>query len=71
MKVLILVFFALIATSFCDDGEFKFDKDVMILTESTFDKAVKKYEYLLIFFMLHGASIAKDSILNMKKLLQF
>ena len=50
MKVLRLVFFALIAISFCDDDEFKFDKDVMILTESTFDKAVKKYEYLLIFF---------------------
>ena len=50
MKVLGLVFLALIATSFCDDDEFPLEKDVMILTDSTFDKAVEKYEYLLVLF---------------------
>jgi thiol-disulfide isomerase/thioredoxin len=49
MKVLSLVFLALIATTFCDD-EFPLEKDVIILTDSTFDKAVEKYEYLLVLF---------------------
>ena len=50
MKVLGLVFLALIASSFCDDDEFPLEKDVMILTDTTFDKAVEKYEYLLVLF---------------------
>ena len=50
MKVLGLVFLALIATSFCEDDEFPLEKDVMILTDSTFDKAIEKYEYLLVLF---------------------
>ena len=49
MKVLGLVFLALLATTFCDD-EFPLEKDVIILTDSTFDKAVEKYEYLLVLF---------------------
>ncbi len=49
MKFLSLVFIALIATTFCDD-EFPLEKDVIILTDSTFDKAVEKYEYLLVLF---------------------
>ena len=50
MKVLGLVFLFLIATSFCDNDEFPLEKDVMILTDSTFDKAVEKYVYLLVLF---------------------
>ena len=50
MKVLGLVFLVLIATSFCDNDEFPLEKDVMIVTDSTFDKAVEKYEYLLVLF---------------------
>ena len=49
MKVLSLLFIALIASSFCDD-DFPLEKDVIILTDSTFDKAVEKYEYLLVLF---------------------
>ena len=50
MKVLGLIFLVLIASSFCEDDEFPLEKDVMILTDTTFDKAVEKYEYLLVLF---------------------
>lgn len=49
MRVLSLVFLALIAFTACDD-DFPLEKDVIILTDSTFDKAVEKYEYLLVLF---------------------
>ena len=49
MKALSLFFIALIATSFCDD-DFPLEKDAIILTDSTFDKAVEKYKYLLVSF---------------------
>ena len=49
MKVLGLIFLALIVTTFCDD-EFPLEKDVIILTDTTFDKAAEKYEYLLVLF---------------------
>ena len=49
MRVLTIVLVALISFSFCDD-DFPLEKDVMILTDSTFDKAVEKYEYLLVLF---------------------
>ena len=49
MRVLGLVLLALVASTFCDD-EFPLEKDVIILTDSTFDKAVEKYEYLLVLF---------------------
>ena len=49
MKILILVFLALLVVTFCDD-EFPLEKDVIILTDSTFDKAIEKYEYLLVLF---------------------
>ena len=50
MKFLGLIFIALIAIFFCDDDEFPLEKDVIILTDSNFDKAVEKYEYLLVLF---------------------
>ena len=49
MRVLSLVFLALIAFTACDD-DFPLEKDVIILTDATFDKAVEKYEYLLVLF---------------------
>ena len=49
MRALSLVFLALIAFTACDD-DFPLEKDVIILTDSTFDKAVEKYEYLLVLF---------------------
>ena len=49
MKILSIIFFALLAKAFCDD-EFPLEKDVIILTNGTFDKAVEKYEYLLVLF---------------------
>jgi protein disulfide-isomerase A1 len=49
MRALGLVFLALIAFTVCDD-DFPLEKDVIILTDSTFDKAVEKYEYLLVLF---------------------
>ena len=57
MKVLGLVFLALIATSFCEDDEFPLEKDFMIFIDSTFDKAVEKYEYLLVYSIPHGVVI--------------
>ena len=46
-----LFFILLILTCFykCKD-EFPFDKDVIVLTDLTFDKAIEKYEYLLVYF---------------------
>jgi protein disulfide-isomerase A1 len=49
MRALSLVFLALIAFTVCDD-DFPLEKDVIILTDATFDKAVEKYEYLLVLF---------------------
>ncbi len=49
MKVFGLVFLFLLSINFCED-EFPLDKDVIILTDSTFDKAIEKYEYLLVLF---------------------
>ena len=46
MKIL---FFILIIFIFCDE-EFPLQKDVIILTNSNFYKAIKKYEYLLVLF---------------------
>ena len=49
MRFLSLVLLALATFTFCDD-EFPLEKDVIILTDSTFDKAIEKYEYLLVLF---------------------
>ena len=49
MKAIILILSTLIIFNICNE-EFPFDKDVIVLTDSTFDKAIEKYEYLLVYF---------------------
>ena len=49
MKAIILILLSLFILNICNE-EFPFDKDVIVLTDSTFDKAVEKYEYLLVYF---------------------
>ena len=49
MKFFSLFLIALISVSLCED-DFPIENDVIILTDSTFDKAVEKYEYLLVLF---------------------
>ncbi len=49
MKLILLIILSFISFNFCED-EFPFDKDVIVLTDSTFDKAIQKYEYLMVFF---------------------
>ena len=44
MKSLILVLLALLSNSFCDE-EFPLEKDVIKLTDSTFDKAIKNMNF--------------------------
>ena len=49
MKIIFAIFFILINFNNCEQN-FPYDKDVMILTDLTFDKAVEKYEYLMVYF---------------------
>lgn len=51
MKVflLFLIYLSLLSLNICEE-EFPLDKDVIILTDTTFDKAIKKYDYLLVLF---------------------
>ena len=49
MKAIILILSTLFIFNICSE-EFPFDKDVIVLTDSTFDKAIEKYEYLLVYF---------------------
>ena len=49
MKAIILILSTLFIFHICSE-EFPFDKDVIVLTDSTFDKAIEKYEYLLVYF---------------------
>ena len=49
MKRNFLFFLFLFFYSNCEE-EFPIEKDVIVLTDSTFDKAIKKYEYLMVFF---------------------
>ena len=49
MKFLPIVLLFLISFTICED-DFPVENDVIILTDSTFDKAVAKYEYLLVLF---------------------
>ncbi len=49
MKALIIILLSLIFFIIGND-EFPFDKDVIVLTDLTFDKAIEKYEYLLVYF---------------------
>ena len=49
MKSKIIIFLFLFIYSKCEE-EFPIEKDVLVLTDSTFDKAINKYEYLMVFF---------------------
>ena len=49
MKFFSLFLIALLSATLCED-DFPIENDVIILTDSTFDKAVEKYEYLLVLF---------------------
>jgi protein disulfide-isomerase A1 len=49
MKFFSLLLIALLSASLCED-DFPVENDVIILTDSTFDKAVAKYDYLLVLF---------------------
>ena len=49
MKRNFLFFLFLFFYSNCEE-DFPIEKDVIVLTDSTFDKAIKKYEYLMVFF---------------------
>ena len=49
MKTILLIIFSILHLIYCED-EFPFDKDVIVLTDSTFDKAIQKYEYLMVYF---------------------
>ena len=49
MKTILLIICSIMFLNHCED-EFPFDKDVIVLTDSTFDKAIQKYEYLMVYF---------------------
>ena len=49
MKTIILFLSSLFIINIYSE-EFPFDKDVIVLTESNFDKAIEKYEYLMVYF---------------------
>ena len=59
MRALILVFLTLIAFTICDN-DFPLEKDVIILTDSTFDKAVENYENLLVLFYAPSCGHCKE-----------
>lgn len=50
MKTIILILSSLLFIFNICNEEFPFDKDVIVLTDSTFDKAIEKYEYLMVYF---------------------
>ena len=49
MRLLPLLLISLFSLSLTED-DFPLENDVIILTDSTFDKAVAKYDYLLVLF---------------------
>ena len=49
MKLYIFIFFTTIIYSICYDN-FPLDNNTIILTDSTYEKAIKQYKYLMIFF---------------------
>jgi protein disulfide-isomerase A1 len=51
MKSSILVFLSIIVFSFCvEDNEFPIENSITVLTTDTFDKALAKYDYMLVMF---------------------
>ena len=49
MNVLLIFFSLLFTFNICEE-EFPLENDVIVLTEANFDKAINKYEYLMVFF---------------------
>ena len=51
MKSSIFLFLTLIFVSLCaEEEEFPIENDIIVLTETTFDKALEKYEHILVMF---------------------
>ena len=51
MKSSIFLFLSLIILSICaEEEEFPVENDITVLTEATFDKALEKYEHMLVMF---------------------
>ena len=57
MRFFSIFIISLLSLSLCED-DFPVENDVIILTDSTFDKAVAKYDYLLVNYSL------KEKLLN-------
>jgi protein disulfide-isomerase A1 len=49
MRFISIFLLALLSSAFCED-DFPVENDVIILTDSTFDKAIAKYDYILVLF---------------------
>jgi len=49
MRFIPIFILSLLSLTFCED-DFPIENDVIILTDSTFDKAIAKYDYLLVLF---------------------
>ena len=49
MTILLLIFIISFSFNSCED-QFPLENDVIVLTEANFDKAINKYEYLMVFF---------------------
>ena len=48
---IVLTILCLISFSFCvEEEEFPIENDIIVLTEATFDKAIQKYEHILVMF---------------------
>ena len=48
---IVLTIFCLLSFSFCvEEEEFPIENDITVLTEATFDKAIAKYEHILVMF---------------------
>ena len=50
-SLIVLTILSLIAFSFCvEEEEFPIENDITVLTEANFDKAIAKYEHILVMF---------------------
>jgi protein disulfide-isomerase A1 len=49
MTILLMIFIISFTFNSCED-QFPLENDVIVLTEANFDKAINKYEYLMVFF---------------------
>ena len=48
---IVLTLLCLFSLSFCiEEEEFPIENDIIVLTNTTFDKAIEKYEHILVMF---------------------